>query len=390
MVTFWGGVGFLAGELSGTTRKASGAVIALLFGTYLLNNIFNTIPSLGGFGWFMPFRYYSESKPLVPGETFEWVNWLVLVILTTLTIACATLLFTRRDLGAPFPLLSRRADRTARSGEHGTGTEGTESTTHQSSPVLLSSVFGKSLRDLSGLTIAWSLGLSLYAVVIISTANQVLEPMIEIARSGGLIGALLGEIASTEGFLAVALFINLPLFATIYSIVQIESWASEEEEGHLGMLLAMPVPREQVLIARYAATLLGLLTILIITGIAIVLSAWAADVALDSARVWGGLFALIPVVMLVSAFGLCAATWLPRPSIAVPITIAIVAAMFLLEVFGTLFRWPEEIRNLSIFHLYGRPLLEGIKWAAFTALTLATLLFAASSFVGFRRRDLTA
>jgi ABC-2 type transport system permease protein len=214
--------------------------------------------------------------------------------------------------------------------------------------------------------------------------------MKEIARSGGLIGALLGEIASTEGFLAVALFINLPLFATIYSIVQIESWASEEEEGHLGMLLAMPVPREQVLIARYAATLLGLLTILIITGIAIVLSAWAADVALDSARVWGGLFALIPVVMLVSAFGLCAATWLPRPSIAVPITIAIVAAMFLLEVFGTLFRWPEEIRNLSIFHLYGRPLLEGIKWAAFTALTLATLLFAASSFVGFRRRDLTA
>jgi ABC-2 type transport system permease protein len=384
LVAFWGGAGLLAGQLSGTRSKASGSVVALLFATYLLNNIFNTMPGWSGFGWSTPFRYYTESKPLVPGETFEWLLWLVLVVLAALVMLCSALLFARRDLGSAFHLVSRPAGGTG-------GADRTRSrrTASGGSSALLGSVLGKSLRDLLGVTIAWSLGVSLYAVVIVSTTEQIVEPLKQMARAGGMMGALFGEVASTEGFLAVALFINLPLFMTIYSIVQVESWASEEEEGYLGMLLATPQSRGRVLAARYAATFAGLLAILVIAGTAILLSASAANLALDGTRVWSSLFALIPLVMLVSAFGLCAATWFPRPGVALPLTVALVAAMFILEVFAPLFRWPEEIRNLSMFHHYGRPLAEGIKWPGFTALSLATFLLAAASLVGLSRRDLS-
>ena len=390
LVAFWGAVGLLAGQLSSTRRKASGLVIAFLFATYLLNNILNTIPGWSAFGWLLPFRYYTESKPLVPGEIFEVLPWLALVLLATLAIVSAAQLFASRDLGSTFPLLTWRAG-------HAGGLRGTEGTepggrrraTSEGTSALLRSAFGKCLRDLIGVIVAWSFGLSLYSVVVISTAEQIVAPLREMAREGGIIGALFGEIASTEGFLAVGLFINLPLFITIYAIVQVENWASEEEGGYLGMLLANPLSRGRALVAHYAATFVGLLVILIVTGVAIVLSSWAANLALDGARVWSSLFALIPVVMVVGAFGLCAATWLSRPSVALPLTIAVVAAMFLLEIFATLFRWPEAIRNLSIFHLYGRPLVEGVSWANFAALTLATLLFAAASLIGFSRRDLS-
>jgi putative exporter of polyketide antibiotics len=231
-------------------------VIAFLFATYLLNNIFNTIPGWSEFGWLLPFRYYSESKPLVPGETFELLPWLVLIVLTALALVCAAQLFARRDLGSTFPLLSWRTGRAGRT--DGTDLGAPRRTTSGGSSTLLGSVFGKSLRDLVGVTVVWSFGLSLYSAVVISTAEQIVEPLKEMARGGGIMGALFGEVASTEGFLAVALFINLPLFITIYSTVQVESWASEEEEGYLGMVLANPLPRWRVLAARYAATLVGL------------------------------------------------------------------------------------------------------------------------------------
>jgi ABC-2 type transport system permease protein len=287
----------------------------------------------------------------------------------------AAFLFARRDIGAPFPLLGARGrDRAA---------------SRRDSVALLGSIFGKGLRDVAGPTMAWSLALALYSSLVVFITNEIVGPMQQIVRNSGWLGALMGEIASNEGFLAVALFINLPVLLAIFSITQIDNWASSEEEGRLGILLSLPLPRRRVLLASYGVIFASLLIILVITGASILLSAWVGGVALDGVRVWSSLFAAIPLVMLVSAFGLCVATWLPRPSAAMPLTIAIVAGMFLLEIFAPLFRWPEAIRNLSIFHFYGRPLVEGINWAGFSTLSIATLLFAALSLAGFTRRDLT-
>jgi hypothetical protein len=46
--------------------------------------------------------------------------------------------------------------------------------------------------------------------------------------------------------------------------------------------------------------------------------------------------------------------------------------------------WTDD----SVFHLYGRPLTDGVNWGGIAALVVASLALAAGSLVGFNRRDI--
>lgn len=71
-----------------------------------------------------------------------------------------------------------------------------------------------------------------------------------------------------------------------------------------------------------------------------------------------------------------------------PLTIAVVVAMFFLEILAPFLGLPEAVLNLSIFHLYGRPMVGGIQWGGMLVLIAATLILAAGSLVGLNRRDI--
>src|SRR5262249_35157329 len=105
LAAFWGAVGLFAGQLTAARRVASGIVGALIFGTYVLNNVFETVSDLKWLSWLMPSHYYSPSKPLVPGLQFNWGAWLVLVAAGFVFTALAAVMFVRRDVGATFSLL---------------------------------------------------------------------------------------------------------------------------------------------------------------------------------------------------------------------------------------------------------------------------------------------
>jgi putative exporter of polyketide antibiotics len=70
------------------------------------------------------------------------------------------------------------------------------------------------------------------------------------------------------------------------------------------------------------------------------------------------------------------------------VTGGLIVAMFLLDVLAPLFDWPDAIRHLSLFHFYGRPLLDGVAWGDMAGLLVAALLLAGWNFLGFRRRDI--
>jgi ABC-2 type transport system permease protein len=375
LAMFWGAAGLLAGQVTGARRKASGTVGALIFGTYVLNNVFETVPDLKALAWAMPSHYYSLSKPLVPGLEFKWGAWLVLVALSAVLVALAGLMFTRRDIGSVFNLLPTTSAYGKREGDGG-------------SVALLGSPFGKAMRDILVPSIVWGVSIGVFAVIMVSTTRQMLEPMQEILKSAPWIARIMGDAASNEGYLSLAIFNYLPALLAAFAISQIESWASDEEEGRLGMQLAEPVSRSQVLASRYAAIFIALVIIVVITGASTLIAANVADLRLSTDRMIGGLVTTLPVALVVVAFGLFMATWPSRPSYAMPITIAIVVAMFFMETLGPAFDLPDAVRNLSIFHLYGRPLVEGIKAGGVLALCVATLLFAVGSLVAFNRRDL--
>ena len=375
LALFWGAVGLLAGQLVSARRKASGIVGALIFGTYVVNNVFETLPDYKWVATLLPPHYYSLSKPLVPGLEFNWGAWLVLVAFAFVFAVLAGVMFTRRDIGAIFNILPGRSAYGESNGNGGSG-------------LMLGSVFGKAIRDLFVPTLVWGISIGAFTVIMVGTTKQMLAPMQGILRSVSWMSKMLGDASTNEGYLSLAIFNYIPALLTVFAIFQIDAWASDEEEGRLGMQIAEPVPRWQILLARYAAIFLSLVVILAIVGAFVLVTVNAVNLELHTDRVIEALVAVLPLALLVVAFGLCLATWPDRPSYAMPITIAIVVAMFFVETLGPAFDLPEEVRNISIFHLYGKPLVDGIKIAGFSALTVAALLFATASVVGFNRRDL--
>jgi ABC-2 type transport system permease protein len=371
---FWGFAGVLCGQFTESRRKAAGIISGLLLASYLLNNVLQVSPNLSGLTWLLPTHYYAVSKPLVPGGTFEWGAWAVLVVFSVVFLALSIIVLTRRDIGSAFAIFGTAGEKRASRGPL--------------AEALLGSVFGKAMRDVIGPSIAWGLGLGVYGVVIVATTDQALEPVQQIAKSADWIGKLLGDVASNEGYLSASLFTYLPVLVAVFAITQIDSWTGDEEEGRLEMLAAMPVPRWQILLARYTAMAAGMAIILALTGALVLLTAAVSNLSLDAGRVLAGLVAAVPLGLLVAAFGLCVATWSPRPGPAVPVTIALVVLTFFFDVLAPLFDLPEAALNLSIFHLYGKPVLEGIKWGGLLAACAGAILFAAASLAGWSRRDL--
>ena len=58
-----------------------------------------------------------------------------------------------------------------------------------------------------------------------------------------------------------------------------------------------------------------------------------------------------------------------------------------LDFLAGIFNWPEAVRSLSVYHLYGRPMLEGLAWGTVAAFVVAILLLGGGSLAGFNRRD---
>jgi ABC-2 type transport system permease protein len=369
---FWAGVGLLVSQFVVIRRTASSMTGGLMFATFLVNNLLSGNEDLEWAAWLMPFHWYSASKPMAPGYGQDWSAFAIMAVAALVVMLAAVWIFVRRDVGESFTALPASSQRTARGG----------------SPLLLGSVFGKSIRDLVWPTVWWAVGLSAYVVMIVGTVNQVLEPLRDVLSNLGWMAAIVGNMATPAAYLGYSLFTFLPVLLAVHAITQINSWSDDEEEGRLEVLAAMPLPRWMLLVPRYVALAASMLAIVLFVYAAIAVSAPAFNVTLDTGQVLLALLAAVPVGLVVAAFGLLVATWLKRPGLAVPITVTVVVAMFFLQLFGPVFELPEAVLNLSIFQLYGRPLTDGIEWRWIGALAAATLLFAVGSLVGLQRRDI--
>jgi ABC-2 type transport system permease protein len=199
---------------------------------------------------------------------------------------------------------------------------------------------------------------------------------------------LFGEMVNHEAYLSVGLFYYMPLLLMLFSLQQVWGWASDEEEGRLELLLSQPLPRRRVVLARFAVAALGLAVIVALTIAGTLITARLVDLELDGWRVAGATLAAAPLALVVLAFGLALATWLARPGPAVVITTALMVAMFFVTSLAPLFDWPVELRRLSVFHYYGRPVIDGVSWSDMLLMLAVALLLGLASLAGFQRRDI--
>jgi ABC-2 type transport system permease protein len=202
-----------------------------------------------------------------------------------------------------------------------------------------------------------------------------------------------GEIDMTSpvGYLNSQMFaLMAPLLLLIFAIgFGSAAVAGEEEQGQLDLLLAHPVPRERVVLARFL-TLLALCAALSIV-LCISTAAGALLVDMDV-----GLIPLLAVSLsvglLAACFGavaLAVGSLRPGRAGAISVAAALGIAAWLLDGLGQAVDALEPWRPASPFYqlIAANPLREGMPWGGWLVVGAATLVLAAVAVLGLRRRD---
>ncbi len=362
-------------------RASASGLTGALFGlAILLNSLHLVVPSAENLARLSPVYYFGLSKALVPSYGTNPGAMLVLAGMTVAFSLAGVALFLSRDVGATIQLVPSVG-----------GASSTRSRRLPTRDWTLRSVYARSLRVLALPTLWWAVGIGFFGAVFTLLARQTEKNLAQAFQGsslGGVISALTGggDIATNAGFLSI-IFAELPLVFTIYALIQASSWADDEESGRFELLLANPQSRRRVMLGRYAAFVTSLLAISAVLLVATLVSAATQNLALDGGRVVEAVVGILPIALVVGSVGYLIASWV-RASVVTGVLGALLAASLAVELLSGILNWPDWTQRLSIFTLYGNPLVKGIDWANLIGLLAVAAVALALAAWRFARKDI--
>ena len=154
------------------------------------------------------------------------------------------------------------------------------------------------------------------------------------------------------------------------------------------MQLAEPLPRWAVLAER-AAELTLTVSLMSFAAMAVIVAlAPAEGIPVDAGRLAGATALMVPFALTFAAVGALLAGWRPRVSVVTLSTIAVIS--YLVFQLGPLFKWPDWADNLSVFQLYGTPLITPVFVGGLIAMLAIVIVGFGSAGVVLARRDVAA
>jgi ABC-2 type transport system permease protein len=349
-------------QLVDSRRLAAGIGGALLAALFFLNGIARTVDFQGPAVWLSPFHYYDRSDAIAPGGSVDWPATGALVVLTIALVVLAAVLFVRRDIGAA----ALRRPAASRPPHY----------LPSANPLLRIPVVADLYMQRIGL-FAWVASLVIFGLFMTSIAGQVGEFIAKTPGMAAYAAAIGGQSGITRAVIgSVDYSITLALLA-VYAVTMVARWAADDQEGRLELVLSQPVPRWRVVVERVAALAAGCFLIIVGVSIAIILVAPSQHVTVSTEDLLRAGAPLLPFGLLFGTLGATVAARFPR--LAVGVLGGYVAAAYLVFQFAPFLGWPTWLLNLSVFTLYGNPLVGGIDWNGLwgvTAVALAGLLAA--------------
>jgi putative exporter of polyketide antibiotics len=167
----------------------------------------------------------------------------------------------------------------------------------------------------------------------------------------------------------------------------VAGWSSDEGERRLELVLGAPVSRVGWTVRSTLGVLVGIavMTAIFIAG---TIGATASQAAAgDLGRVAGGVAVLGLYAMALAGVGL-AVGGLVRPNLAAPVTLILAIGFFLLELIGSIAKFPDVVLDLALSRHLGRPMLGDFDWPGMVlcaALAIGGVIVCA---IGMRRRDI--
>ena len=210
----------------------------------------------------------------------------------------------------------------------------------------------KTLRDLLGQTLGWGIGIGLMLMLTVllypSIGSAYADVMEELPEG---FHALFGEASldTLGGYLSLEFFAYAPLVLGIFAIMAgSASLVGEESQGTLDMLLAQPVPRRRLVLAKLAGLVItmGLVTAIVIAFFW--LSVAFTDAEFPAGRMMASFLLLWPFeAALAVASALLAMVFSGRIVSGMVLSVYLVAS-YVLESLSTMLSGLEAVRPLFI------------------------------------------
>ncbi len=340
-----GAVSWATAPFVGRTRAMAFGLIALFAG-YLINSYASLSPlidSLRPLSWY---AWTAGHRPLA-GVT-DWPSVGLLAVVTATLFAAGIVAFQRRDLGDARGLAWLRLP---------------------SLPAGIGGPFRRQLSDRAGIAIAWGVGVGLYAVLIVASAEAFATSIASIPQVAAIIEAIYPgvDIHQPSGILQLAFYGFGSFVLGLAGASFAGAWSSDETGGRLAVVLA-------------ALALTGVVLGAIV----------AVAVATQGGEIVEPLAGVAVLTLAVGAFtsvGM-AVGGLVRASLAAPVAGLLVIATFLLDTLGAALDLPDAILDLSLYRHLGQPMAGEFE---VTGLVIATMLILGGLAIGawgLQRRDL--
>lgn len=244
--------------------------------------------------------------------------------------------------------------------------------------------------------IGWGIGLCFFPLVYVGIYPSVAEEMAGLADLAiyQAMGVNLGTFADWIGSIIVLI---MPLVASIYAILNgTATLAAEEEDGRLEMVVTLPLPRWQIVLAKALALIISTLLIFLVVSVAtfLVFEAIKGQIETDlvAMDLVAAVFSAWPVVFVFGMMSLFLASVCPSRRVAA----LIAAAVMIVSYFGdNLANSTDALEPLEPLFLFtyldstGRAVSEGQQTGDVLVLLGVGLVCLALALYFFQRRDLT-
>ncbi|QKT09408.1 ABC transporter permease [Rhodococcus sp. W8901] len=354
------GVAGVAAQVSTGARLARGIAFAVLALAFLLRAVGDA--TSGTLSWLSPIGWAQQVRPYADER---WWVLLLPAVTTVVLVAVAYRLLSRRDLGAG--LIAERPGPAA-------------------SPPSLAGPVGLAWRTQRGSMIAWTVGLTVFALVIGGAAHGVSDQLGDSELITQVLARLGGPSALEDSFIAMA-FTILGLVSSAYTVSATLQLHDEEESGRAESILAASIGRDRWAMSHILFALIGPAVALTVAGLAAGFAYGASvdDIGGEVPRILGAALVQLPAVWLVTGITVALFGVLPRFA---PAAWAVFGTLMALYVFGMVADLPQPLLDVVPFtHL---PKLPGGEFQAapivWLLLIAAALLFA--GLAALRRRDL--
>ncbi|HSO30010.1 MAG TPA: hypothetical protein VLS28_08895 [Candidatus Sulfomarinibacteraceae bacterium] len=325
--TLFGGLALALGPVLGRSG-AAGVAGLVMVGLWIVSglNIGGPIVAVS------PFHWTVDHIPLV--GFYNWPGLALVGLAAVAFIALGIELFRRRDLGVTAGLSLPRLPASV------LGVRG---------PV------GRAFGDVLPRSLAWGFGMGLMGALLASLVGPFADQIggdSGLSKTFALIFPGL-DFSSAGGWLQ--LYAELFFIASGFAATTLVSkWASDENDGRLEELLAVPMPRARWVVAGGVAAILAVvvMTAMLAAGIGLGAAAGggtAGDAILGSASL--GLFALAIVGVGFAIGGL----W--RTSLAAEIAALVVVVTYLINLLAPPLKWPDWVHQLALTAHFGQPMV---------------------------------